>query len=335
MKYLSLALGFCLILNSCKMSEPKTTESIGRVESLDPSFSELVNENAKIEILAEGFEWSEGPVWVESHKMLLFSDVPNNVVHKWTEEKGLETYLKPSGYSGTDRYSNEPGSNGLTISPSGKLVLCQHGDRRVAAMEADLGKPEPKYISLADNYEGKKLNSPNDVTFRSNGDMFFTDPPYGLPKQADDPTKETPHNGVYKVSNGKTTLISDSITRPNGIAFLPGEKTLLVANSDPDKAIWYAFDLKEDDSVATARIFFDATENSKKGEGGLPDGFKVDKQGNVYATGPGGIWIFNSNGKPLGRIRINQATSNCALSPDEKTLYITADMYLVRVKLRD
>ena len=317
------------------MSEPKTTESIGKIESLDPSFNALVQDNAKIEILAEGFEWSEGPVWVPSHNMLLFSDVPNNVVHKWTEEKGLETYLKPSGYSGTDKYSNEPGSNGLTISPSGKLVLCQHGDRRVAAMEADLGSPEPNYVALADNFEGKKLNSPNDVTFRSNGDMFFTDPPYGLPKQADDPTKETPHNGVYKVSNGKATLISDSLTRPNGIAFLPGERTLLVANSDPDKAMWYAFELGENDSVTSAKVFYDATPNAKKGEGGLPDGLKVDKQGNVYATGPGGIWVFNSTGKPLGRIRMNQATSNCALSPDEKTLYITADMYLVRVKMRD
>lgn len=335
MKYLSLALGFCITLNSCKMSEPKTTESIGKIESLDPSFNALVQDNAKIEILAEGFEWSEGPVWVPSHNMLLFSDVPNNVVHKWTEEKGLETYLKPSGYSGTDKYSNEPGSNGLTISPSGKLVLCQHGDRRVAAMEADLGSPEPNYVALADNFEGKKLNSPNDVTFRSNGDMFFTDPPYGLPKQADDPTKETPHNGVYKVSNGKATLISDSLTRPNGIAFLPGERTLLVANSDPDKAMWYAFELGENDSVTSAKVFYDATPNAKKGEGGLPDGLKVDKQGNVYATGPGGIWVFNSTGKPLGRIRMNQATSNCALSPDEKTLYITADMYLVRVKMRD
>lgn len=317
------------------MSEPKTTESIGKLESLDPSFNALVQDNAKIEILAEGFEWSEGPVWVPAHNMLLFSDVPNNVVHKWTEEKGLETYLKPSGYSGTDKYSNEPGSNGLTISPSGKLVLCQHGDRRVAAMEADLGSPEPNYVALADNFEGKKLNSPNDVTFRSNGDMFFTDPPYGLPKQADDPTKETPHNGVYKVSNGKATLISDSLTRPNGIAFLPGERTLLVANSDPDKAMWYAFELGENDSVTSAKVFYDATPNAKKGEGGLPDGLKVDKQGNVYATGPGGIWVFNSTGKPLGRIRMNQATSNCALSPDEKTLYITADMYLVRVKMRD
>jgi gluconolactonase len=333
MKYLVLALGFSLLF-SCKMTEKKNITEIGSIEKMDPAFDAIVNPDASIEIIGEGYRWSEGPVWVASENMLLFSDVPHNVIHKWTEQGGVEVYLTPSGYTGTGQYSNEPGSNGLALSPDGKLVLCQHGDRRVAMMDAPLSDPQPNYITLADNYNGQKLSSPNDVTFRSNGDIFFTDPPYGLPKQADDPTKETLHNGVYKVSNGETTLIVDSLTRPNGIAFLKGERTLIVANSDPGKAMWYAFDLDENDGVSSARIFFDATPNSKAGEKGLPDGFKVDKQGNVFATGPGGIWVFNADGKSLGRIRISEPTANCALSEDEKTLFITANMYLVRVKLR-
>lgn len=222
----------------------------------------------------------------------------------------------------------------MTLNNEGKLVLCQHGDRRVSIMEAPLTAPEAKFTSIADNYEGKKLNSPNDAVFSSKGDLFFTDPPYGLPNQADDSTKETPFQGVYKATNGTVKLITDSITRPNGIGLFPGEQKLLVANSDPQKAIWYAFDLLENDSVANARIFYDATENAKT-ERGAPDGLKIDKQGNVFATGPGGVWVFNSEGNVLGKIKIPQATSNCALSPDEKTLYITADMYVLRVRLRD
>jgi gluconolactonase len=334
MKYL-LPVIFVATLVGCKTAEKSDVESIGTIERLDSAINDILGKDPKIEIIGDGYKWSEGPIWIASENMLLFSDVPNNIVHKWTEEKGVEDYLTPSGYSGTGTYSNEPGSNGLTLSPHGKLVLCQHGDRRVVYMDAPFNNPAPKYVALSDNYQGKKLNSPNDATFRSNGDLFFTDPPYGLPKQAEDSTKETPHNGVYKVSGGATELVVDSLTRPNGIAFLKGEKTLLVANSDPDKAKWYAFDLDEKDSVISSRVFYDATSNAKAGERGLPDGLRVDNSGNVFATGPGGIWIFNNSGKALGRIRISEPTSNCALSPDNKTLYITANMFLVRVKLRD
>jgi gluconolactonase len=336
MKNLLPVIGLVSLLTSCKTSETKTVDnSIGTIERLDSAVNDIVGKNPAFDILGEGYKWSEGPVWVESEKMLLFSDVPNNIVHKWTEEKGVEKYLTPSGYLGTGTYSREPGSNGLTLSPDGKLVLCQHGDRRVAYMDAPFNQPEPKFVTLSDNFQGKKLNSPNDATFRSNGDLFFTDPPYGLPQQAEDPTKETPHNGVYKVSGGTTTLIVDSLTRPNGIAFLKGGKTLLVANSDSEKASWYAFDLDEKDSVVSSRIFYDATPNAKAGEHGLPDGLRVDSKGNVYATGPGGIWIFNESGKPIGRIRLSQPAANCELSADEKTLFITNNMYLVRVRLRD
>jgi gluconolactonase len=346
MKHFILALGF-IVLFSCKMNDSKTNEEktasetvtggseFGSFERIDPAFDDLVSQDARIEKIGEGFKWSEGPVWVEEHKMLLFSDVPTNTIHKWTEERGVEQYLTPSGYSGTGEYSREPGSNGLTLSKDGKLILCQHGDRKVAIMNAPLDNPQAKFITLSDNWNGKKLNSPNDVVVRSNGDVFFTDPPYGLPKQDKDPSKEIPHQGVYKVSGGKTTLIVDSLTRPNGIAFLKGEKTLLVANSDPARAAWYAFDLNEKDEATNPRIFFDATSNSRNGERGLPDGFRVDSNGNVYATGPGGLWIFNGEGKVLGRIRINEPTSNCAFSADEKTLFVTANMNLLRIRLRN
>lgn len=323
---------FILALAACKKS--KESKIIGGIERLDPALNAIVDEDARPVIIAEGFDWSEGPVWVERYKMLLFSDVPKNMVYKWTEEVGQEPYLTPSGYTGSVVRYGEPGSNGLLLSPDGKLVLCQHGDRRVARMEAWLDDPKPKFVSLAFEYNGKKLSSPNDAVFKSNGDLFFTDPPYGLPKQANDSTKEIPFNGVYKVEpNGHVVTLVDSLTRPNGIAFLPGEKTLIVANSDPAKAIWYAFDLNEKDSVINARIFHDATAE-KNNLKGLPDGLKVDKNGNVFASGPGGIWIFNKNGKVLGKIKLTEAASNCALSDDDKILYITNDMYVLRVKMR-
>jgi gluconolactonase len=311
-----------------------TEKQIGSVERLDPALDAIVSADAKVEILGEGYEWSEGPLWVESQNMLLFSDVPKNIIYKWTQEKGVETYLTPSGFTGEATESKEPGSNGLLFDDEGSLVLCQHGDRRLAVMNASIDAPKADFTTIADRFNGKRFSSPNDAVFY-NYSFYFTDPPYGLPKQADDPTKEISFNGVYVVpAEGDIKIIVDSLTRPNGLAFLPNQKTLIVANSDPAKAKWYAFDLTENDSVTNTRVFYDATENAKT-EKGLPDGLKIDRNGNVFATGPGGVWIFNSTGKLLGKIGITEATSNCALSPDEKTLYITADMYVVRIKLRD
>lgn len=319
------------IFLSCNNDHFKTT---GSIEKIDASLSSILADDAKIEIIADGFEWSEGPVWVEDHKMLLFSDVLTNTIYKWTEEKGKEVYLTPSGYTGTVPRGGEMGSNGLTLNKDGKLVLCQHGNRQMAWMDADLSAPKPDFNTIADNYQGKRLNSPNDAVYRSNGDLFFTDPPYGLLKNVDDSSKEIPFQGVYKVSPfGGIKLLTDSLTRPNGIAFMPGEKTLLVANSDPDKKKWYAFDLDANDSLINPRIFYDAS-SSPATEKGLPDGMKIDKNGNVFAAGPGGIWIFNKEGKLLGKIKLDEATSNCAFSPDQKTLYITNDMNVLRVKLK-
>lgn len=331
MKYI-IASALLIAAFSCTQKEVKT---IGTIERIDPALDAIVNTDAKVEVIADGFNWSEGPLWIEDQQMLIFSDVPENIVYKWSATGGKEVYLTTSGYTGSaSPYSGEEGSNGLTLNNEGKLVLCQHGDRRVSLMDAPIDAPRPSFITIADNFEGKKLNSPNDAVFNKKGDLFFTDPPYGLPQQAESTIKEIQFNGVYRSSGGKTSLLTDSVTRPNGIAFLPGEKTLLVANSDPEKALWYAFDLSENDSIINARIFYDARETAKT-EPGLPDGLKVDKNGNVFASGPGGVWIFNQDGKLLGKIKITESVSNCGFSTDEKTLYITADMYLVRVKLRD
>lgn len=309
-------------------------ETIGTIERLDPSLDSLISKDAKAEIIAEGFDWSEGPLWVSDHQMLLFSDIPPNTIYQWTEKGGKAVYLTPSGYTDTIKRGGEVGSNGLLLDKQGRLVMCQHGDRRMAYMDAPLTAPQPKFNTIANNYQGKKLNSPNDAVFRSNGDLFFTDPPYGLEKNMDDPLKEIPFQGVYKVTpQGEVTLLTDSITRPNGIAFLPGEQMLIVANSDPDKAVWYLFEIGPGDTLKSAGLLYDATPEGKK-EQGLPDGLKVDKKGNIYATGPGGVWIFNSGRKLIGKIKIPVPCSNVALADDDKTIFITADMYVLRVKLR-
>ncbi len=350
MRKLLIILSIAFLISCNNNTDNKTQpveekyKTIGTIERFDLALDNIISKDAKAEIIAEGFEWSEGPLWIEKHQMLLFSDVPMNTVYKWTEEKGKEVYLKPSGYTGTTPSDcKEPGSNGLTLDNDGNLVLCQHGDRRMARMDAPLDKPAAKFISLTDNYKGKKFNSPNDAVYNSAGKLFFTDPPYGLKTQDDnDPKKEISFNGVYKVKKdtrlndtvgqGTVILLVDSITRPNGIAFFPGEQRLLVANSDPDKPNWYVFDVNGD-SLTNGKIFYSAAGYDKSWHG-LPDGFKIDKNGNVFATGPGGVYIFNSEGEKLGLLRLDNSTSNCALSPDEKTLYVTNDMYVLRLKMR-
>ncbi len=309
-------------------------EKKGHIEKIDPALDAIIDANATVEIIASGYDWSEGPQWVEKEQLLLFSDVPKNIIYQWTEKKGATVYLTPSGYTGTVTRGGEIGSNGLTLSKTGQLAICQHGDRRIAVMNADLANPKPVFATITDNYKGKKFNSPNDLVYNNNGDLFFTDPPYGLEKNMDDPLKELSFQGVYKIKKtGETILLTDSITRPNGIAITPDQKTMLIANSDPLKPYWYAFDFSAGDKLVNPRIFFDASEAAKKEEG-MPDGLKIDRKGNVYATGPGGVWIFNKTGKLLGKIKFEGLTSNCALSTDEKTLYITADMYVLRVKMR-
>lgn len=320
----SLALPFSLF------AQYKTT---GSIERLNSSLDKVIDIESKAEIIAEGFDWSEGPLWIAKYNMLLFSDVPKNTIYKWTAAKGTEVYLTPSGFSGTNSKSKEPGSNGLLLDKNGNLVLCQHGNRQMARMEAVLNDPKPVFSTLAGNYDGKKFSSPNDAVFSQSGELYFTDPPYGLPMQNDqDPAKEISFNGVYKVNkSGEAVLLTDSITRPNGIAFLPGEKQLIVANSDPAKPNWYIYDVSGD-QLKNGRIFYRA--QMQKGERGLPDGLKINRKGIVFASGPGGIWIFDSKAVLLGKIKLQEAASNVALSADEKTLFVTNDMYLLRIKLK-
>lgn len=332
---------FVLLLSSllsCKNKNDESTRSsnpnpVAVIESLDESFHSIIHDTARVEIIAEGFNWSEGPLWLDAYGTLLFSDVPENTIYKWSEQTGKQIYLKPSGYTGAAKRGGETGSNGLLLDSNDRLVLCQHGNRQIAVMDAPVNDPKPNFKALAANYQGKKFNSPNDAVLRSNGDIFFTDPPYGLEKNMEDPLKEIPFQGVYKVTPaGQVTLLIDSITRPNGIAITRDEKSLIVANSDSKKKIWYAYDFGPNDSLINPRIFYDATSDSEKQ--GAPDGLKIDRNGNVFATGPGGVWIFNSEGLALGRIKFPESTSNVALSGDEKTLFITADMYVLRVKMR-
>lgn len=315
--------------------DPDVLKTIGSIERLDPALDDLIPEGAVIEVLTEGHDWTEGPVWIADGDYVLYSDIPPNSVFKWKAGEGKSLYLKPAGYSGGAEREGEPGSNGLLLDQEGNLVLCQHGDRRIAMMNAALSSPAPEYVSIADRYEGKRFNSPNDAVMHSSGAIYFTDPPYGLQKGMNDPAKEIPFQGVYRVDNdGNVQLLFQHMTRPNGIAFSPDEKSLYVANSDPDLAIWMVFDVKADGSLTNERVFFDATAQVGSENKGLPDGMKVDAAGNVFATGPGGVWVFSPQGKHLGTIRTGEATSNCSFGNNGKYLYATADMYLVRVRLK-
>jgi len=301
---------------------------LGSIERKDARFDKLIGPDAKIEVLASGFDWAEGPAWVKDGGYLLFSDIPRNSIMKWSADEGISLFLKPSGYTGAAPYGKEPGSNGLLIDAEGRLICCEHGDRRVSRMDKDGGKR-----TLADNYQGKRLNSPNDATLKSNGDLYFTDPPYGLPKNFDDPRRELDFCGVYRLGkDGSLVLLTDEMTRPNGIAFSPDEKTLYVAQSDPAKPVWMAFEVKSDGTLGKSRVFADATAAVKAGKKGLPDGMKVDRDGHLFATGPGGLLVFAPDGTHLGTLATGEATANCCFGDDGTTLYITADMYLCRVK---
>ncbi len=315
-------------------NQPAKYKTTGSWEKNDPGLDSVLDTSSSAEIIAEGMDWSEGPVWVESQKTLLFSDVPRDTIFKWSEEKGKEVYLTPSGYTDTIKRGGEMGSNGLLLDKQRRLVLCQCGNRQMARMDASLDHPEPRFITLANRFEGKRFSSPNDAVFNSQGDLYFTDPPYGLVNREKDSSKETSWNGVYRVgTDGKVSLAIDSLTRPNGIAFLPGENKLLVSNSDPEKPSWYLFDVSADGSLKAAGIFYSATGYDKSWKG-LPDGMKINKKGIVFGAGPGGLYVFNSGGKKLGLLHLENATSNCALSADEKTLYVTNDMNILRIRLK-
>lgn len=339
MKKVLFALLCGLILISCKEKTTKKTVEINfleasKIEVLDPELQSVLDPDQKLEILSEGHDWTEGPLWLETENKLLFSDIPRNTIYSWSQKTGVEQYLKPSGYIGKDADLSKQGSNGLLLNANGELILCQHGARQVAKMNSPLSNPKPEYLALADKYMGKKLNSPNDAVFDTQGNLYFTDPPYGLPQGMEDPTKELDFQGVFRMdTQGEFQLISKSLSRPNGIAFSPDEKQLYVANSDPEKAIWMVYELDASGNVKAEKLFFDAT-HLVASEKGLPDGLKVNDKGYVFATGPGGVFIFNPSGKHLGTIKTGQATSNCAFNDDETVLFMTADDYVLSVSLK-
>jgi gluconolactonase len=302
---------------------------IGKLVAVDPSFKEIIDPNAQIEVLGEGFKWSEGPIWVKDAGYLLFSDVPNNVIHKWKEGEGVTVFLKPSGYTGVLPYGDNLGSNGLIINSKGELVSCEHGDRRIAVMPLVSGGKR----TLSDNFQGKKLNSPNDICQKSTGEYYFTDPPYGLPKQENDSSRELDF-GVYRINkNGVTALLVNDLIKPNGICFSPDEKYLYVNQSDPKKAYIKIYPVLPNGKLGKGKVFFDATPMVNQGLSGLPDGIRVDQKGTIFSTGPGGVLVLNSTGKLLGRIDPGQPTANCTFGADGY-LYLTSNMYLCRIKTK-
>jgi len=310
------------------------------VDRLDPAIDKIIPKGAMLERVADGFKWVEGPVWTQGS--LYFAEIPSDSIRKWTPGSGVSIFLQPSGYKGTEPYGGpESGSNGMTLDVRGRLTAAGHAQRDVYRLESL--DPKAQITILADSYQGKKLNSPNDVVYRSDGSLYFTDPPYGLRTQKDsDPEKELKVNGVYRIAHAleqkpgsqpardQIQLLVSDLTRPNGIAFSPDEKYLYVNNSEPKK-IWMRYRVQADGELTEAKLFYDATADTRAG---APDGMKVDAEGNIYSTGPGGVWIFSPEGKALGTILISEKAANVAWAgPDRKTLYITASSSIYRIHL--
>lgn len=298
------------------------------INRLDPRFDRLVPKDARLDKIADGFTWVEGPVWNKQSGYLLFSDIPANAVYKWKAGEGTSIFLKSSGYSGMTPFAGkEPGSNGLTFDALGRLVLCRHGDRQIGRLESNR-----ILVPLADHYNGHKINSPNDLVFKSNGDLYFTDPPFGLPKAFEDAGK-APIQGVYRLAkDGTVSLLIQDIVAPNGIAFSPDEKTLYVSDVDPKRAAWLAYDVKPNGTVTNGRVLFDATRWRKDPYFG-PDGFKVDQDGNIFGARPGGLSVIAPDGTLLGTIETGQPTSNVAWGEDGRTLFITGGSSVYRIRL--
>ncbi len=304
--------------------------SFGAIHRYDPDLDALIDPAARFERLGRGLTWSEGPIWNKAGGYLLFSDIPRNAIVKWTPDEGMRIWMQPSGYSGVRWYSDEPGSNALTYDSEGRLVMCEHGDRRISRIEHSGGK-----MTLCDSFEGKRLNSPNDLVYKSNGDLYFTDPAYGLPDRYEDTVnRELPFCGVFRVTpDREVTLLTDELRAPNGLAFSPDESALYVGQSGEHEPKWMRYPVKPDGTLGSGDVFY-AVSAEEDRMPGSPDGFKVDEQGNLFATGPGGIYVFNPAGKLLGRLETGERTANLAWGDGGSTLYVCAHMLLCRIQTR-
>jgi gluconolactonase len=343
------------------------------VERLDPALDLIVPAQPILERVANGpgpqpgklqrrFQWTEGPVWIPGSSLsrveavfssrhrsslretgyLLFAEIPSNSIQKWTPGKGVSIFMQPSGYKGTEPFAGpEPGSNGMTLDSRGRLTVAGHAQRDVWRLEHL--DPKAQVTVLADTYEGKRLNSPNDLTYKSDGSLYFTDPPYGLPGLEKNPDKELPFAGVYRIrdaeaqkpgappDHAKLQLLVTDLPRPNGIAFSPDEKYLYVDNSESQK-IWMRYTVQADGTLADGKVLFDASSDPRPGG---PDGMKVDEKGNIYSAGPGGVWIFSPEGKHLGTLDMPERVGNVAWGgADHKSLYIAASSTIYRIKLK-
>lgn len=334
------ALSFSSAFAGSNSSKGVLSAELVRLDRLDPAADRLIPAGTRLEKLATGFTWVEGPVWVDNS--LVFSEIPSNSIRQWRPGKGVRMLFQPSGYKEAERYTGpEPGSNGNTLDTRGRLTVAGHGQRDVYRL--DSLNPDSDVTILVDRYQGKRLNSPNDLVYKSDGSLYFTDPPYGLPSQHDDdPHKQLTVNGVYRLPraldqpkggaprNAELQLLVSDLPRPNGIAFSPDEQYLYVSNSEPKK-FWMRYRVQPDGSLTDAKLLFDDSADTRPG---APDGMKVDSAGNLYSAGPGGVWIFSPEGKPLATILISEKVSNVAWGgSDRKTLYITASSSIYRVHL--
>ena len=317
----------CLLsIVGCSQDEAAESEIIdnaGTIERLDPRLDALIPLDANIQKLASGFTFTEGPVWDKRSDVLYFSDVRDNTIYSWSEDEGVSVFIQPVFAEETDHPS--VGSNGLTLDREGRLILMEHGYRRVSRLEAN-----GERTTLIDNYRGNRLNSPNDAAWHTNGWLYFTDPPYGMPGLENDPARELNYNGIYRLSpDGEIQLLERNQTRPNGLVFSPDEETLYVANSDAENKVWYAYTVIHG-IIGNSRIFYDVNDQSSEG---AADGMKVDTEGNLFATGPGGVWVFDPDGTHLGTIKPDEVPANVAWGDDGSTLYMTARTGLYRVTL--
>jgi gluconolactonase len=295
------------------------------VDRIDPALDAIVSAGVRVEKLAEGFLFTEGPLWLPEGT-LLFSDPNANRIYRWSERDGLAVFRDKSGYDGADITEyGQPGSNGLALDPQGRLTIDEHGRRRVVRVE-----PDGRVTVLADRYQGKRLNSPNDLVYRSDGVLYFTDPPFGLPKFHDDPRRELPFTGLFRLAKGRLTLESRDFTGPNGVALSPDERTLYLTNWDEKRKVVWQYDVGADGALSNGRLFFDMTSTS--GEIAL-DGLKVDREGNLYVSGPGGLWILSRDARHLGTIRLPEMPANFAWGEDGRTLFLTARTGLYRMRV--